>query len=142
MSIVSMLYNAQLLKYAGEDGVAAYGVLMYVSLVFLAVFIGYSVGTAPIISYQSRIFNFCVLLPLFGICYFWIVLFYSIEQWAYFSNNFLCENNVISSCGSSYFPTILRNRRYLALYCGGRTARCCCDNSFFEGKPKEISLLI
>lgn len=52
MSIVSMLYNAQLLKYAGEDGVAAYGVLMYVSLVFLAVFIGYSVGTAPIISYH------------------------------------------------------------------------------------------
>lgn len=52
MSIVSMLYNAQLLKYAGEDGVAAYGVLMYVSLVSLAVFIGYSVGTAPIISYH------------------------------------------------------------------------------------------
>lgn len=52
MSIVSMLYNAQLLKYAGEDGVAAYGVLMYVSLVFQAVYIGYSVGTAPIISYN------------------------------------------------------------------------------------------
>lgn len=52
MSIVSMLYNAQLLKYAGEDGVAAYGVLMYVSLVFQAVYIGYSVGTAPIIGYN------------------------------------------------------------------------------------------
>lgn len=52
MSIVSTLYNAQLLKYAGEDGVAAYGVLMYVSLVFQAVYIGYSVGTAPIISYN------------------------------------------------------------------------------------------
>lgn len=52
MSIVSMLYNAQLLKYAGEDGVAAYGVLMYVSLVFQAVYIGYSVGTAPTISYN------------------------------------------------------------------------------------------
>lgn len=52
MSIVSMLYNAQLLKYAGEDGVAAYGVLMYVSLVFQAVYIGYSVVTAPIISYN------------------------------------------------------------------------------------------
>lgn len=51
-SIVSMLYNIQLLKYAGEDGVAAYGVLMYVNLVFLAMFIGYSVGTAPIISYN------------------------------------------------------------------------------------------
>ena len=52
MCIVSMLYNAQLLKYAGENGVAAYGVLMYVSLVFQAVYIGYSVGTAPIISYH------------------------------------------------------------------------------------------
>lgn len=52
MSIVSMLYNVQLLKYAGEDGIAAYGVLMYVSLVFQAVFIGYSVGTAPIIGYH------------------------------------------------------------------------------------------
>ena len=52
MSLVNMLYNLQLLKYIGEDGVAAYGVLMYVSLVFQAVFIGYSVGTAPVIGYH------------------------------------------------------------------------------------------
>ncbi|MCI8416651.1 MAG: MATE family efflux transporter [Lachnospiraceae bacterium] len=52
MSLVNMLYNLQLLKYVGEDGVAAYGVLMYVSLVFQAIFIGYSVGTAPIIGYH------------------------------------------------------------------------------------------
>lgn len=52
MSIVSMLYNVQLMKYAGEDGVAAYGVLMYVNMIFLAAFIGYSVGTAPIIGYH------------------------------------------------------------------------------------------
>ena len=51
-SVVSMLYNAQLLRYAGEDGVAAYGVLMYVSLVFQAVFIGYSVGIAPVTGYH------------------------------------------------------------------------------------------
>ena len=51
-AIVSMLYNAQLLHYLGEDGVAAYGVLMYVNLVFIGVFIGYTVGAAPIISYQ------------------------------------------------------------------------------------------
>ncbi len=51
-SLVSMLFNAQLLRYAGEDGVAAYGVLMYVSLVFAAVFIGYSVGTAPVVGYH------------------------------------------------------------------------------------------
>ena len=47
-----MLYNIQLMRYAGEDGVAAYGVLMYVNLVFLAAFIGYSVGTAPVIGYH------------------------------------------------------------------------------------------
>ncbi len=52
MSVVSMLYNVQLIKYAGEDGVAAYGVLMYVNMIFLAVFIGYSVGTAPVVSYH------------------------------------------------------------------------------------------
>lgn len=52
MSIVSMLYNAQLLRYAGENGVAAYGVLMYVNMIFLATFIGYSVGTAPVIGYH------------------------------------------------------------------------------------------
>lgn len=52
MSIVSMLYNAQLLCYAGEDGVASYGVLMYVSLVFQSIFIGYSVGSSPIVSFH------------------------------------------------------------------------------------------
>jgi len=52
MSIVSMLYNVQLMKYAGEDGVAAYGVLMYVNMIFLAAFIGYAVGTAPIVSFH------------------------------------------------------------------------------------------
>lgn len=52
MSIVSMLYNKQLLKYAGQDGVASYGVLMYVGFVFVSIFIGYSVGVAPIIGYN------------------------------------------------------------------------------------------
>ncbi len=52
MSLVSMLYNIQLIKYAAENGVAAYGVMMYVSFVFAAAFIGYSVGTAPIVSYH------------------------------------------------------------------------------------------
>lgn len=52
MSLASMLFNMQLLKYAGEDGVAAYGVLMYVGFVFMAIYIGYSVGSAPIIGYH------------------------------------------------------------------------------------------
>ena len=52
MSLVNMLYNIQLLAYAGEDGIAAYGTMMYVNLVFLAIFIGYSIGTAPIIGFH------------------------------------------------------------------------------------------
>lgn len=52
MSLVNMLYNFQLLKYAGENGVAAYGVIMYVNFIFVAVFVGYSIGTAPIIGYN------------------------------------------------------------------------------------------
>ena len=64
-SIVSMLYNIQLLTYAGEDGVAAYGVLMYVNLVFQAVFLGYSVGTAPVISYHDGAKNHAELKGLF-----------------------------------------------------------------------------
>ena len=53
MSLVGMLYNIQLLRFAGDDGVAAYGVMMYVSMIFSAVFVGYSVGTAPVIGYHN-----------------------------------------------------------------------------------------
>ncbi len=52
MSVIGMLYNSQLMKYAGENGVAAYGTIMYVNFSFLALFIGYSTGIAPVISYH------------------------------------------------------------------------------------------
>lgn len=52
MSFVSMLYNYQLISIAGTDGVAAFGVIMYVAFFFEAIFIGYSMGTAPIVSYN------------------------------------------------------------------------------------------
>lgn len=64
MSIVSMLYNIQLLKVAGENGVAAYGVLMYVNMIFLAAFIGYTVGSAPVISYHYGAQNHAELQSL------------------------------------------------------------------------------
>ena len=51
-SLVNMLYNLQLARLAGEDGIAAYGVIMYVNFVFAAIFLGYAVGSAPIISYH------------------------------------------------------------------------------------------
>lgn len=52
MSLVNILYNYQLMRFIGEDGVAAYGVIMYVNFFFVAVFIGYSIGTAPIVSFH------------------------------------------------------------------------------------------
>lgn len=75
MSIVSMLYNMQLMKYAGADGVAAYGVLMYVSMIFQAIFIGFAVGTAPIIGFNFGAQNTSELkgllsksLRIIGVC--------------------------------------------------------------------------
>lgn len=53
MSIVGMLYNLQLMSYAGENGVAAYGVMMYVSMMFSGVFMGYSIGTAPVVAFHD-----------------------------------------------------------------------------------------
>lgn len=77
MSVVGMLYNIQLLKYAGENGVAAYGVMMYVSMIFSAAFIGYSIGTAPVISYHNGAQNYkeskglfrksLIMIGIFGI---------------------------------------------------------------------------
>ena len=52
ISLVNMLYNHQLLIYAGQDGVASYGVIMYVGFIFVAVYIGYSIGCAPIVGYH------------------------------------------------------------------------------------------
>ncbi|MBE5934101.1 MAG: MATE family efflux transporter [Lachnospiraceae bacterium] len=65
MSLVSMLYNFQLLKMAGENGVAAYGVIMYVNFIFVAAFIGYSVGSAPIVSFNYGAGNTDELKSLF-----------------------------------------------------------------------------
>lgn len=65
MSTVSMLFNAQLLKISGEDGVAAYGVLMYVGFVFLSAFIGYSLGSAPITGFNYGAKNIPELKNIF-----------------------------------------------------------------------------
>ncbi len=77
MNLVGMLYNLQLLQYAGENGVAAYGVMMYVSMIFSAAFIGYSIGTAPIIGYhdgarnhrelQGLLRKSLILIGIFGV---------------------------------------------------------------------------
>lgn len=51
-SLVNILYNFQLMKLAGENGVAAYGIIMYVNFIFMAIFFGYSIGSAPIVGYH------------------------------------------------------------------------------------------
>jgi Na+-driven multidrug efflux pump len=65
MSIVSMLYNFQLIKFAGDTGVAAYGAIMYVSYIFSTVYMGYSFGRAPIVSYHYGANNIDELRNLF-----------------------------------------------------------------------------
>ena len=65
MSLVAVVYNIQLLKFIGEPGVAAYGVIGYVALVFAGVFMGYSVGAAPLMSFQHGNGNKAEMASLF-----------------------------------------------------------------------------
>ncbi|MCQ5130522.1 MATE family efflux transporter [Butyricicoccus faecihominis] len=65
MSLVNILYNFQLMSVAGEDGVAAYGVIMYVNFIFAAMFLGYAIGSAPVISYHYGAANHAELKNLF-----------------------------------------------------------------------------
>lgn len=66
LSVVSMIYNFQLMKYAGESGVSAYGVIMYVSFIFIAVFIGYSMGVAPVVGFNYGAGNHSELKNVYG----------------------------------------------------------------------------
>lgn len=65
LSLVNILYNFQLMRYIGEDGIAAYGVIMYVSFIFIAIFIGYSIGSAPVVGYHYGAGNHAELKGLF-----------------------------------------------------------------------------
>ena len=65
MSVVSILYNFQLMKLAGENGVAAYGAVMYINFAFAAIFIGYSIGVAPVIGFHYGAQNHSELKGLF-----------------------------------------------------------------------------
>lgn len=64
-SILAICYNFQLMKYIGENGVAAYGVIMYVQFIFFGVFLGYAMGTAPIVSYNYGAQNHSELRNVF-----------------------------------------------------------------------------
>ena len=83
-SLVSALYNLQLMKLIGADGVAAYGVLMYVGFIFASVFIGYAQGCAPIISYHYGAGNHAELKNLYkksmSIILVWGVILFGAAQ--------------------------------------------------------------
>ena len=68
MNLVSMLYNLQLLRYAGENGIAAYGVIMYVNFIFVSIFIGFVIGSAPIIGFNHGADNRAELKNVFRKC--------------------------------------------------------------------------
>ena len=68
MSLVGLLYNWQLMRYAGEDGIAAYGVMMYVGWIFVSIFVGFSIGTAPLIGYNVGAKNNAELKNLLRKC--------------------------------------------------------------------------
>ena len=70
MSLVGMLYNVQLMKYAGEDGVAAYGVLMYINMIFLAAFIGYHYGAQDHAELKSLLSKSVRIISVFAVCMF------------------------------------------------------------------------
>lgn len=74
-SIVTILYNAQLMKFAGVNGVSAYGIIMYASFIFAAIYIGYAIGSAPIVGYNygaqnhvemKNVFKKSILSMIFG----------------------------------------------------------------------------
>ncbi len=69
MSLVSMLYNIQLMSYLGADGVAAYGVIQYLMWIFASLFMGFGIGSAPLISYQFGAENTEELSNLFKKCF-------------------------------------------------------------------------
>ena len=87
-SIVSILFNVQLMKMIGEQGVAAFGVMMYVDFIFLGTFMGFSMGSAPVISYHYGAENHDELKNLFRKCMFIIGVFSIVMV---ISSQLLCE---------------------------------------------------
>lgn len=75
MNLVGILYNLQLMNYAGEDGIAAYGVMMYVSMIFSAAFLGYTMGAAPVIGYHDGAQNYDELKSLLRKSLFVVAVF-------------------------------------------------------------------
>lgn len=89
LRLVNILYNFQLMKPAGENGVAAYGIIMYVNFVFMAIFFGYAIGCAPVIGYHYDAGLFAMIYGAWGRCGV--------------RSHFFPEDAGIPDCGCSYF---------------------------------------
>lgn len=75
MSLVNMLFNAQLMKFIGQNGVSAFGIIMYSGFIFVGVYFGYSVGVSSVIAYQYGARNHKELSSLLKICLLTYCLF-------------------------------------------------------------------
>lgn len=137
--MVSILYNFQLLKIAGEDGVAAYGVIMYLNFIFIAIFLGYAIGTAPIYGYNYGAGNEAELQNVFRKS---MIVNTVLGILLGTANHFISPYGTLPS-GSSYdFADVLRTGWNLVFHYG-------CGNWFHAGdfllfgeKKKEILLLL
>ncbi len=149
MSLVSILFNLQLLHYLGDDGVASYGIIMYVSFIFIAIFIGFNISTAPIIGYNygakntielknvsrkclliTSIFGIVMMILTFSLSYPLAYIFahneeellkLSVHALRIYSFMFLFSG--ITYFASSFF-TALNNGLVSALISGFRTIIC------------------
>lgn len=67
-AVVTFLYNFMMLKYLGESGVAAITIVLYGQFLFNALYMGFSMGVAPVISYNYGSDNRRLLQRIFKIC--------------------------------------------------------------------------
>ena len=108
MSLVNILYNYQLLRFAGENGVAAYGVIMYAAFLFVAVFVGYAVGSAPIVSYHYGARSHAELLALTSHAFrVYALNFFLMGFNVYGSSFFTALGDSVTSALISFLRTLL-----------------------------------
>ena len=68
MSVVNLMFNWYMIKMAGEKGVAAISIVLYAQFIFHSIYIGFSNGVAPVISYNYGEQNHIQLKRLYRIC--------------------------------------------------------------------------
>lgn len=67
-AVVTFLFNITMLKLAGEDGVAAITIVLYGQFLFTALYLGFSMGVAPVVSFNYGNQNHAQLKRIYKIC--------------------------------------------------------------------------